>query len=207
MENLSLLKMQAGQSNFLKERVASKRGASGAAEQWSLRNVRKQDNDGSDNATQAGGGAAMHLHQIDLFKAYTDDQIRRIGDIAETVDYAPGEVIFNLGDRSEEFYLLESGAVQVEIPLPEEENIISILHPVNIFGEVGLLEEGDRSATVTAQEEVRVQRIRNSDFLALMAAHPDMAAKFYRALAQILFRRLTKTTERLVFYKIALAFQ
>ena len=149
----------------------------------------------------------MNFQQIECFEGFTDEEILKISGIAEAVRYAPGEVIFNINDPSEAFYLLESGSVLVEIPLPEGENAISILHPATLFGEVGLLGEGLRSATVTAQDEVRVQRIRNADFLALIEAHSEMAARFYQALARILYRRVARTTERMVFYKIALTFQ
>ena len=149
----------------------------------------------------------MNFEQIECFEGFTGEQILKVEAIAEAVRYAPGEVIFNIDEPSEAFYLLESGAVQVEIPLPEEESVISILHPVSLFGEVGLLGQGQRSATVSAKDEVRVRRIRNDDFLALLENQPDMAARFYRTLSRILYRRVARTTERMVFYKIALTFQ
>lgn len=149
----------------------------------------------------------MDYRQIGCFADFTDAQVDRVDALAETQTYAAGETVFQIDDPSEAFYLLVSGSLQVEIPMPDGEDVISILHPVALFGEVGLLAEGLRSATVTAKEPVRVRRIRNADFLDLLAAHPEMAAPFYRALARNLYRRVARTTERMAFYKIALSFQ
>lgn len=149
----------------------------------------------------------MDYRRIECFEDFTDEQIARVDALAERRTCAAGEVIFQIDDPSRAFYLLESGSLQVEIPMPQGEDVISILHPVSLFGEVGLLAEGLRSATVTAKEEAGVRRIRNADFTELLAAHPEMGSLFYRALARILYRRVARTTERMVFYKIALSFQ
>jgi CRP/FNR family cyclic AMP-dependent transcriptional regulator len=149
----------------------------------------------------------MVLKQLDLFQGFTDEHLNKVQDVAHPVNFAAGDIVFQIGDASEEFFILKSGRVQVEIPLPEDENVISILSPVTIFGEVGLLEQKERSATVTAQEECDALKIENEDFLILLNDNPDMAARFYYALSRILYNRMTKTTEELAFYKLALSFQ
>jgi CRP-like cAMP-binding protein len=149
----------------------------------------------------------MVFKQLDLFQGFTDEHLNKVQEVARPVRFEAGDVIFQIGDASEAFFILKQGKVQVEIPLPEDENVISILNPVTIFGEVGLLEQKERSATVTAQEGSETLRIENEDFLVLLNDNPDMAARFYYALSRILYNRMAKTTEELAFYKLALSFQ
>ncbi len=147
----------------------------------------------------------MNLREIQLFKELSDSQIEKINEVAQAVEFSAEETIFNIGDDSNSFYILKEGSVQIEMPLEEGQNIVSILHPVTIFGEVGLLKRNARSATVIAQDDCFALRIENEKFLNLLEDDVDMAAKFYRSLSEILFQRLSQTTERLSFFKLALS--
>jgi CRP-like cAMP-binding protein len=146
----------------------------------------------------------MTMESVEWFRGLTDEQTAAVNRIAEAVDFAAGATVFDVGDPSDAFYLLESGEMQVEVLLPETDDVISVLQPVTIFGEVGLLDEEQRSATVRAVTDCRTRRIRNSDFLSLLATDAELAARFWRNLARTLFQRLSDTTENLVFQKIGL---
>ncbi|MGA1794716.1 MAG: cyclic nucleotide-binding domain-containing protein [bacterium] len=145
----------------------------------------------------------MKLREVSLFKDFTDEQLSKVRSITLPATYATRESIIKYNDESNEFYILEEGKVQVEVPVEEGKNIISILRPVSIFGEVGLLDEAHRSASVVATEPCKILVIKNSDFLVLLDEDKDMAHKFYRSLGQILYKRMCKTTSQLTFFKIA----
>jgi len=145
----------------------------------------------------------MKLKEVSLFSDFTDAQLEKVKKITVPKNYGIRETIIDYNDESNEFYILEEGKVQVEVPVEEGKNIISILRPVAIFGEVGLLDDAHRSATVVASEPCKILVIKNRDFLALLDEDKDMAHKFYRSLGQILYKRMCKTTSQLTFFKIA----
>ena len=145
----------------------------------------------------------MNLEQIELFENFTEDQLAKVSAIAEAVSFAALETVFRVGDMSEEFFILVEGQMHVEFPQDEESSLVSVLLPVAIFGEVGLLQRLKRSASVVADEEGKALRIKNADFLELLQGDADMAAKFYRSLSRVLFQRLADTTEDLTLVRSA----
>ena len=145
----------------------------------------------------------MKLEQIELFESFTKDQLAKVAEIAEPVIFAALETVFRVGDTSEEFFILVEGQMHVEFPQDDESSLVSVLLPVAIFGEVGLLQRLKRSASVVADEDGRALRIKNADFLGLLQGDADMAAKFYRSLSRVLFQRLADTTEDLTLVRSA----
>jgi CRP-like cAMP-binding protein len=145
----------------------------------------------------------VNLEQIELFENFTEDQLAKVSAIAEAVRFAALETVFRVGDMSEEFFILVEGQMHVEFPQDEESSLVSVLLPVAIFGEVGLLQRLKRSASVVADEEGKALRIKNADFLELLQGDADMAAKFYRSLSRVLFQRLADTTEDLTLVRSA----
>ena len=87
----------------------------------------------------------MKLKEVSLFSEFTEKQIDKVKKITVPTNYATRETVIDYNDKSNEFYILEEGKVQVEVPVDEGKNIISILRPVAIFGEVGLLDNAHRS--------------------------------------------------------------
>ena len=147
----------------------------------------------------------MELKQIELFESFTDGQLAKVSEIAEPVSFSAREAVFRVGDRSEEFFILLEGQMHVEIPQDEESSLVSVLTPMAIFGEVGLLQRIERSASVVADEDGQTLKIKNADFLELLQGDADMAAKFYRSLSRVLFQRLADTTEDLTLVQSALS--
>jgi thioredoxin reductase (NADPH) len=128
-----------------------------------------------------------------------------VSEIAEPVSFSAREAVFRVGDRSEEFFILLEGQMHVEIPQDEESSLVSVLTPMAIFGEVGLLQRIERSASVVADEDGQTLKIKNADFLELLQGDAGMAAKFYRSLSRVLFQRLADTTEDLTLVQSALS--
>lgn len=147
----------------------------------------------------------MELKTIELFETFTDGQLAKVSEITQPVSFSAREAVFRAGDKSGEFFILLDGQMHVEIPQDEESSLVSVLTPVAIFGEVGLLQRMDRSASVIADEDSQTLRIKNGDFLELLQGDADMAAKFYRSLSRVLFQRLAHTTEDLTLVQTALA--
>ena len=85
--------------------------------------------------------------------------------------YGPGEVIINQGDAPDRFYIIIDGQAEVwHEGLSGQTDEIDIRKPGEYFGEVGLLQDRPRSATVRAPEDGRVEVLAmdRQDFLDLM---------------------------------------
>lgn len=84
----------------------------------------------------------------------------------------PGAVIFNQGDPGDEFYVIESGRVGVAV----DGEAVSELGPGESFGEIALLRDVPRTATVKALTEVALYALDREHFLAAVTGHAQSRA-------------------------------
>ncbi|MBT3658790.1 MAG: EAL domain-containing protein [Rhodospirillaceae bacterium] len=89
--------------------------------------------------------------------------------------YSPDQKIFAMGDEGRNAYFIERGRAQVSLPKDDGETIIAELRKGEIFGEMSMIDDVPRSATVTAVEDTEVIVIQRSRFIQpLKSAHPMM---------------------------------
>ena len=108
--------------------------------------------------------------------------------------YGPGEVIINQGDTPDRFYIVIDGQAEVwHEGLGGQSDEIDMRYPGEYFGEVGLLQDRPRSATVRAPEDGRVEvlTMERQDFLELM--HDSKATEMN--VAQEMIQRLISLAE------------
>ncbi|MBC8338444.1 MAG: EAL domain-containing protein [Alphaproteobacteria bacterium] len=79
--------------------------------------------------------------------------------------FAAGEKIFSIGDRGQHAYFIESGEVEVLIPKNGDTIVIAELGIGEIFGEMSMIDDAPRSATVTAKTDTEVIEIQRSRFI------------------------------------------
>jgi cytochrome P450/CRP-like cAMP-binding protein len=116
------------------------------------------------------------------------EQIARVSPEIASRTYAPGEVIIRQGDPAETFYVLTSGRAEVIRRYPSgSETTIDWREPGEYFGEIGLLQDRPRTATVRAAETgAEVLVLGRAAFLGLMGG----SAATESAIAQEMARRL-----------------
>ncbi|WP_336923481.1 MFS transporter [Aquipuribacter sp. SD81] len=107
------------------------------------------------------------LRSVDLFApldpATTDQLARALGHMR----FGVGEVLLREGETSELFYVVESGLVEVR----QGERVLRTEGPGEYFGEIGLLRDVPRTATVTALEDTVVRTLSREDFLQAVSGH------------------------------------
>jgi CRP/FNR family cyclic AMP-dependent transcriptional regulator len=115
--------------------------------------------------------------------------------LAERIDllrFAPGDTIFNFGDPGNALYIVRTGEVEIFVRNHEGEKIVlETSQPGDIFGEVSMLDNGPRTAWVTAISEVELLRIDRAHFLDYVSKYPPAALN----LLSVAARRLRKTDE------------
>lgn len=106
--------------------------------------------------------------------------------------YSKGQKIFNEGDESREAFILRSGSVEVFIGSGKDRRSLDIITTNQMFGEMGLIGNTARTATVQCLEDTVVTVIDRK----LIEAKVDEMDPYIRYLMQSLIDRLTRTSKK-----------
>jgi SulP family sulfate permease len=127
------------------------------------------------------------------------------------VEFAAGSMIIEAGDASREMFVLLAGRVEVWLPvrpmgrrasLPEHRSTrIATLAPGTLFGEMALLSNAPRAASVVAQTPVRCLRLDLADLEVLRSEHPDASWHLLTAIALQIELNLRLTNAALESYE------
>jgi CRP-like cAMP-binding protein len=126
------------------------------------------------------------------FLALLDDSERAaLSELSNPREFRRGAILMYEGEPGERVMILESGRVKItRIEAGGHETMLSIRDPGDVLGELSLIDEGPRLASVTALEPVRVMVIASSVFRAHLERTPRVAV----ALLEVQARRLRETT-------------
>jgi CRP/FNR family cyclic AMP-dependent transcriptional regulator len=120
------------------------------------------------------------LSSVPLFSECTPKELDSIRRAAKEVTHAAGAVLAREGDTGLGFFLILEGTTSVTVGGQPR----ATMGPGDFFGEISLLDEGPRTATVTAETPVRLLAIAAWVFKGLIEEHPSIAAKMLRVVAQ-----------------------
>ena len=102
-----------------------------------------------------------------------------VGPEVPTRDFAEGQTIFREGDRGDEFFVVVRGEVEIR----SGNRHLETLGQNSIFGEMALIDDSPRSATVVALTDVTLAPIKEKHFLFLVRHTPFFALRVMRVLA------------------------
>jgi CRP/FNR family cyclic AMP-dependent transcriptional regulator len=120
------------------------------------------------------------LQQVPLF---ADLERRELAEIAESLKertFGSGETVATEGERGVGFFVIQDGEARVSIGGEERRR----LGPGDYFGEIALIAETDRTATVTAETELRCLGMTFWDFRPLVESNGKIAWKLLQSLAR-----------------------
>jgi len=95
-------------------------------------------------------------------------------------DFKAGEVIFKEGDPAAEFFVIQSGTVDIQLG----NRLLGSLGERDIFGEMALIDTAPRSATAVAKTDVKLVPVAEKQFLFLVSRTPYFALNVMRTLAR-----------------------
>jgi CRP-like cAMP-binding protein len=104
-----------------------------------------------------------------------------------TRTFQAGEMIFSEFEPGDNFYLIQSGRVQLVKIIGDIERTLDILQPSEMFGEMAILEKSPRSATAIALDTVKVLEFNSQNFEILMLGNPQIALKLLRMFAKRIY--------------------
>lgn len=120
------------------------------------------------------------IRHTPLFEHCSKKDLAQIAQIADELDLRAGKVLIREGDRGREFFVIVSGEVEVR----RKGRKVATLGPGTFFGEMALLSQAPRSATVTALTPLDVLVIMDRAFVGLLDRMPEIWLKVARALAE-----------------------
>ncbi|HEX2292279.1 MAG TPA: MFS transporter [Gaiellaceae bacterium] len=107
------------------------------------------------------------LRAIDLFAPLPQPILESLAQATKTVRLAPGEEIFRQGDLGDRYYVVAGGEVEVVV----DGRVVNVTGPGGYFGEIALLRDVPRTATVRANGEVELLALDREDFIAAVTGH------------------------------------
>ena len=139
------------------------------------------------------------LSEIPLFSALPQASICQLAYHAYTQIYDKDTIITREGDVSDVLYIILSGSVKVFLENPQGECItLRVLHRGDYFGELSLLDESTRSASVTTLEKTMLAILDKEEFMHCLHKTPEIAI----SLCAELSRRMRTMTEDIKDFKI-----
>lgn len=147
------------------------------------------------------------VKQADIFYKLTPVQLEMVASLCEQRSYLEGEAIIVEGAKSDELFIIAEGEVDIVItPNRPKGSTGQLAKPVNIarlrqgqsFGEVGLVDNGVRSATARAsKKDTRILVIANLRLMKLCDTYPELGYRLMRNLATDLALKIRNTDLRI----------
>ena len=133
------------------------------------------------------------LRKIPLFAKIEPSKLKLLAFTSERLTYSEGDVLFAQGDAGDAAYIIIGGKADVVVDTPGGPLVVATLDEHEIVGEIAILCDVPRTATVKAKTEVTTLRITKDLFFSLIVEFPQIAVEIMRELAH----RLEVTTVRL----------
>jgi CRP/FNR family cyclic AMP-dependent transcriptional regulator len=134
------------------------------------------------------------VRRAPLFAALDDEAARALLSQMGPTRLERGDILFREGDQGDTLYVIGEGKVKLgRTSTDGRENLIAILGPGEMFGELSLFDPGPRTMTATAVAETQLMGLGNDSLTSLLTGRPEVAKALLAALA----KRLRRTNEHL----------
>jgi CRP/FNR family transcriptional regulator, cyclic AMP receptor protein len=119
------------------------------------------------------------IKRVPLFSHCSKKELGLVAQIADEIDLPEGKTLMREGDRGREFFVLVEGSADVR----RRNRKVNTLGGGDFFGEIALVSQRPRTATVTTASPVRALVVTEQSFRSLLDRAPDVQRKVLQALA------------------------
>lgn len=140
------------------------------------------------------------MTKVRLFKYLTPQEVDWMLVKWKMRDIQENTVIIKEGTTGDEMYIIESGQVEVYLTRGDVVLLLSELQEASFFGEMALLTDKPRSATVKAKTTCRLLTLKKQDLMNILSENPKVTAKFLLAMGEDLSNRIMATNSNLENY-------
>ena len=134
------------------------------------------------------------VRRAPLFEALDSDDAEALLTQMSPVRMERGDILFREGESGDSLYVIREGKIKLGRSSSDgRENLVAILGPGEMFGELSLFDPGPRTMTATAVAETQLMGLGNDSLTGLLTGRPEVAKALLAALA----KRLRRTNEHL----------
>jgi len=127
-----------------------------------------------------------HIKEIYFFKDLDDDMLEQVTEAAHYRSFNSGEILFHEGDQANDFFLVIKGTVEVWKDYESDEPDLLALHTKgHLFGEMAIVDELPRSATVIARDKTDLLAISREDFFKLVRTDSSLALSLMKSVSSM----------------------
>lgn len=134
----------------------------------------------------------LFLRSVPLFADIDGNDLQWINEITREKKYKTGQTVFRENDVGDSLYIIISGSVRVL--KGQNQVILQIIEERETFGEMSILDQEPRSATVEVQKDATLLAIKRDDFQRLLLARPQLAFSLFRTISRRLREAVTRFT-------------
>jgi len=116
-----------------------------------------------------------YLRKVPFFTKLSPTTLEQLENKVKLITYKQGDIIFGEGEVGDSLYIIRSGFVKVSKKQDDKEKIVAYISHGNYFGEMALLEDETRSATISAFTKTEVVQVLKDDFNDLLKKDPEIS--------------------------------
>jgi len=137
------------------------------------------------------------LKRILLFKDFSEAEIQKIKPLIFERTYTKGSILFREGMAGGVMYMVKSGKLEIFTKKGEQEISMAILGEDNFVGEMSLIDDEPRSASVRIAEDAILMVLNQKCLRNIITANPEEGNKILMVLLRMLCQRLRETNSKL----------
>jgi|SRR6266853_4403339 len=135
------------------------------------------------SAEPIGDDQDLGLAAVSLFKNLAPDALAKMTSLMENVSFKAGEIIFHEHERGDALYVVHSGKIRIWVRDEDARDVtLAELEAGDFFGEMSVLDGGERSASATVVAECLLHRLCRTDFEQFLLGHPQAALEVIRGI-------------------------
>lgn len=142
--------------------------------------------------------SSEQLKKLALFMEFTQPEMETLIELADPMMFKPGTVVVRQDETGDALYIVVDGTAVVTHKRDGKEVLLAKIGPGDFFGELALVDDGPRSATVTAVGDCIMLKVPQAVVRALAGVYPNAAFKMVMAIAKVLVARMRQGNQRYI---------
>ncbi len=136
------------------------------------------------------------LQRVPVFEGLSEEKLGKVSKLLKPVKAKSCTTIIKENTKGENLFILLDGEVRVSRFIKGKEEAITFLKPGCLFGEMAILGDLERSATIIAHTDVVMFTLKGSEFINLLNKDKELGFNVYKKMAEILAQRLKALDKR-----------